>query len=109
MFTCTFNNSEWYRLPIPFFSAFVVLTTSIESHPAISALEILVLSWKEERQGTFFSLFPKSEDFVFSLEVDCAGLECGHVTVRGDRRLGSIYRKVSCHVTKRYRIKSPKV
>lgn len=28
MFTCTFNNSEWYRLPIPFFSAFVVLTTS---------------------------------------------------------------------------------
>lgn len=60
-------------------------------------------------RNIFFSLFPKSEDFVFSLEVDCAGLECGHVTVRGDRRLGSIYRKVSCHVTKRYRIKSPKV
>lgn len=105
MFTCTFNNSEWYRLPIPFFSAFVVLTTSSR----IQRYRPLVLSWKEERQGTFFSLFPKSEDFVFSLEVDCAGLECGHVTVRGDRRLGSIYRKVSCHVTKRYRIKSPKV
>lgn len=42
---------------------------NLESHPAISALEILVLSWKEERQGTFFSLFPKSEDFVFSLDV----------------------------------------
>lgn len=108
MFTCTFNNSEWYRLPIPFFFSLCCLD-NLESHPAISALEILVLSWKEERQGTFFSLFPKSEDFVFSLEVDCAGLECGHVTVRGDRRLGSIYRKVSCHVTKRYRIKSPKV
>lgn len=40
---------------------------NLESHPAISALEILVLSWKEERQGTFFSLFPKSEDFVFSV------------------------------------------
>lgn len=81
---------------------------NLESHPAISALEILVLSWKEELQGTFFFAFPKIGRFCL-LEVDCAGLECGHVTVRGDRRLGSIYRKVSCHVTNRYRIKSPKV
>lgn len=78
---------------------------NLESHPAISWYYL----GKREGKEHFFSLFPKSEDFVFSLEVDCAGLECGHVTVRGDRRLGSIYRKVSCHVTKRYRIKSPKV
>lgn len=32
---------------------------NLESHPAISALEILVLSWKEELQGTFFFAFPK--------------------------------------------------
>lgn len=83
---------------------------NFESHPAISALEFLVPSWNEERHGAiFFALFPKSEDFVFSLEVDCAGLEYAYVTARGDRRFGSIYRKVSRHVTKRYRIKNPKV
>lgn len=44
----------------------------------------------------FFLFFLKLEDFVFSLEVDCVGLECGYVMVRGDWWLGFIYRKVSC-------------
>lgn len=57
----------------------------------------------------FFLFFLKLEDFVFSLEVDCVGLECGYVMVRGDWWLGFIYRKVSCYVIKRYRIKSFKV
>lgn len=39
---------------------------------------------KREGKEYFFLFFLKLEDFVFSLEVDCVGLECGYVMVRGD-------------------------